>query len=105
MPAGLRNKARRRWRSGLRSGPVLLAEAVSAVGDGEGSIRLCGHFEPVRAAVVLRRRRRGRPWRRKRQWRNRNGRLVQVRNESSGHVVLLTSEEGEVNLPEILETW
>ena len=87
---------------------VSLGEAVARVGDRERAVRLCRHFDPVRRPIVLGRRRRSRTRRWGRHGSDRHASqlvIKRIRDEHAGNGVLLTAQEREVHLPEILEAW
>src|ERR1700680_2583615 len=86
---------------------VGLAEAVAGIGHRESAILLRRHLEIISGSIVLRRRRGWLAlWRRSER---RDGHcglrfIQQIRDEHSGHGVLLAAEQREVHLPDIGET-
>src|SRR5437867_1058215 len=85
---------------------VGLAKTVPRIGDGERSVWLRGHLDPIGGSVVRRRGKGAGPGLWRLEWSDRHGglRLIyQIRDEHSGHGVLLSAELRKMNLPEIFE--
>src|SRR5687767_10722820 len=100
----LRSRAISKPASAARSRPVGLAEAVAGIRYAERAVLLRGYLQIISGPVVLGRRRRllSLCWRGKRRYRySRRLLIVQVCDEHAGNRILLSTEQREVNLPDI----
>src|SRR5437773_9478237 len=85
---------------------VCLTEPVPRIDNGECSVLLCRHLDPVWRTVMRRRWRRvgAGLWRRYRSDRHcGRGVIDSVGDEEAGHGVFLTAKLREVDLPEVFE--